>query len=259
MSERANNGGWPSTRTARHRGLAANRAEITKAGQAALQFAVVALAYFIVAKLGLYLAVVHPSASPILPATGIAIAAVLVWGYRVAPAVFIAAFFVNQLTAGSAFTSLGIAAGNTLEAVIASYLVRRWDGGQHVFDTAAGVAKFAIIAVVSTAVSASIGPTSLALGGYLETNILSHVALTWWLGDLAGALIVTPVVLLWARNPTWRLFWENSTSIALSYVGAVGVGLIAFSPLIPQVPIRDLQSYRYFGRGCASIHAIRRT
>jgi integral membrane sensor domain MASE1 len=194
-----------------------------------------------------------------LPATGIAIAAVLVWGYRVAPAVFIAAFFVNQLTAGSAFTSLGIAAGNTLEAVIASYLVRRWDGGQHVFDTAAGVAKFAIIAVVSTAVSASIGPTSLALGGYLETNILSHVALTWWLGDLAGALIVTPVVLLWARNPTWRLFWENSTSIALSYVGAVGVGLIAFSPLIPQVPIRDLQSYRYFGRGCASIHAIRRT
>jgi hypothetical protein len=65
MSERANNGGWPSTRTARHRGLAANRAEITKAGQAALQFAVVALAYFIVAKLGLYLAVVHPSVSNI--------------------------------------------------------------------------------------------------------------------------------------------------------------------------------------------------
>jgi MASE1 len=81
------------------------------------------------------------------------------------------------------------------------------------------------------------------VGGYLEANTLPHVALTWWLGDLAGALVVTPVVLLWARNPTWRLSWENWTSIALSYVGAVGVGLIAFSPLIPKVPIRDLLGF----------------
>ena len=170
MSERANNRGWSSTTTAKRRGLAVTRAEITKAPRAALQFAVVAVAYFIVAKLGLYLAIVHPSASPIWPATGIAIAAMLLWGYRVALAVFVAAFFVNQLTAGSALTSLSIATGNTLEAVIASYLVQRWGGGQDVFDTAVGVAKFAIIAVVSTALSASIGPRSLALDGYLETR-----------------------------------------------------------------------------------------
>jgi len=243
MNERTHSRGLPSASIARHWGLAVNGAGITQARTAALQFAVVALAYFAVAKLSLYLAVVHPSASPIWPATGIAVAAVLLWGYRIAPAVFVAAFFVNQLTAGSAFTSLGIAAGNTLEAVVASYLVQRWSGGQHVFGTAVGVAKFAIIAVISTALSASIGPLSLALGGYLETNILSHVALTWWLGDLAGALVVTPVVVLWSRNRDWRLSWENPTSIALSYFGAVGVGLIAFSPLIPQVPIRDLLGF----------------
>src|SRR5262245_58687911 len=226
MNERTHSRGLPSASIARHWGLAVNGAGITQARTAALQFAVVALAYFAVAKLSLYLAVVHPSASPIWPATGIAVAAVLLWGYRVAPAVFVAAFFVNKLTAGSVFTSLGIAAGNTLEAVVASYLVQRWGGRLCVFDTALGVARFAIIAVVSTAVSASMGPLSLALGGYLEANTIPRVALTWWLGDLAGALVVTPVVLLWARNPTWRLSWENWTSIALSYVGAVGVGLI---------------------------------
>src|SRR5262245_39646469 len=218
MNERTHSRGLPSASIARHWGLAVNGAGITQARTAALQFAVVALAYFAVAKLSLYLAVVHPSASPIWPATGIAVAAVLLWGYRIAPAVFVAAFFVNQLTAGSIFTSLSIAAGNTLEAVIASYLVQGWGGGQRVFDTAVGVAKFSIIAVVSTALSASIGPLSLTLGGYLETNAFSHVALTWWLGDLAGAVVVTPVVLLWCRNPTWRLSWENPNHIAFSYL-----------------------------------------
>jgi len=238
MTERANSRSWPAASIAR-----VNGAGIRQARRAVLQVTLIALAYFVIAKLGLYLAVVHPSASPVWPATGIAIAAVLLWGYRIAPAVFVAAFFVNQLTAGSIFTSLSIAAGNTLEAVVASYLVQRWGGGQRVFDTAVGIGKFSIIAVVSTALSASIGPLSLTLGGYLETNTISQVALTWWLGDLAGAVVVTPVVLLWCRNPTWRLSWENPNHIAFSYLGAIAVGLIAFSPLIPQVPIRDLLGF----------------
>src|SRR6476659_11388259 len=82
------------------------------------------LAYFTFAYLGLRLASVNPSATPIWVPTGLAIAAVLLWGNRIAPAIFIAAFLINQLTAGSIFTSLAIAGGNTLEAVIASYRIR---------------------------------------------------------------------------------------------------------------------------------------
>ena len=89
----------------------------TNGQREALQFALVALSYFAVAKLGLQLAYVHPNATPIWPATGVAIAAVLLCGYRISPAVFIAAFAVNQLTAGSIFTSLGIAAGNNARSV----------------------------------------------------------------------------------------------------------------------------------------------
>src|SRR3954464_933681 len=83
----------------------------------ALRFVLVSLSYFLVAILGLQLAYVHPSASPIWPATGVAIAAVLLWGYRIAPAIFIGAFVANQLIAGSVFTSLGIASGEHTQSV----------------------------------------------------------------------------------------------------------------------------------------------
>ena len=81
----------------------------------------VGFAYFTLAYLGLSLASINPSATPIWPPTGLAIAAILLWGHRIAPAIFIGALLINQLTAGSIFTSLAIASGNTLEAVIAGY------------------------------------------------------------------------------------------------------------------------------------------
>src|SRR5215467_2340319 len=98
-------------------------------GSAVVALILVGLAYFTLAYLGLRLASINPSATPIWPPTGFAIAAILLWGYRIAPAIFIGAFLINQLTAGSVFTSLAIAGGNTLEAVIAGYLVRHWAQG----------------------------------------------------------------------------------------------------------------------------------
>jgi integral membrane sensor domain MASE1 len=83
---------------------------------------VLAAIYFFAGKLGLSLAFEHPSATPVWPPTGIALAAMLLFGYRLWPAVLIAAFLVNLTTAGSVATSLAIAAGNTLEAVLGAYL-----------------------------------------------------------------------------------------------------------------------------------------
>src|SRR5262249_7041913 len=159
----------------------------------------VGLAYFTVASFGLRLASINPSATPIWPPTGLAIAAILLWSSRIAPAIFVGAFLVNQLTAGSMATSLAIALGNTLEAVIAGYLVRHWAEGEQVFDTPTGVAKFTLISLAATIVSATIGVSSLTLAGYAEVSHFISVWFTWWLGDLAGALVVTPVVVLWAK------------------------------------------------------------
>src|SRR5262249_60684695 len=105
----------------------------------------VGVAYFTLATLGLRLASINPSASPIWPPTGLAIAAILLCGYRVAPAIFVAAFLVNQLTAGSTLTSLAIAVGNTLEAVTAGYLVKHWIGGGEVYATPTCIAQITLI------------------------------------------------------------------------------------------------------------------
>src|SRR6266478_9929035 len=93
-----------------------------------------ALVYFIVGKLGLKLAFLNASASAVWPCTGIALAALLIFGYRTWPAIFAGAFLVNFTTAGTALTSLGIATGNTLEALAGCYLVTRFAAGRNAFE-----------------------------------------------------------------------------------------------------------------------------
>jgi len=195
--------------------------------------------YFTFAGLGLQLASINPSATAVWPATGLAIAAILLWGNRVAPAIFIGAFVINQITAGSIFTSLAIAGGNTLEAVVAGYLVRHWAEGEQIFDTPAGVTKFAVISAAATTVSATIGVSSLTLAGYAAVSSFFSVWLTWWLGDLAGALVVAPVVVLWAKSEPSSLMTPQITRTGLTYFGAIAAGVIAFSPLLQHATLHD--------------------
>src|SRR5262249_29105857 len=203
-------------------------------GSDAFALILVGLAYFTFAYLGLRFASINPSATPIWPPTGLAIAAILLCGYRIAPAIFIGAFLINQLTAGSVFTSLAIAGGNTLEAVIAGYLVRHWAQGEQVFDTPTGVTKFTLIGLGATMVSATIGVSSLTLAGYAETSSVTSVWRTWWLGDLAGALVIAPVVVLWAKSEPASLRPPQITRTGLTYLAAIAVGVFAFSPLSQQ-------------------------
>src|SRR5213593_1117867 len=93
-----------------------------------------ALVYFLFGKLGLSLAFVNASASAVWPPTGLALAALLLWGYRLWPGIFLGAFLVNITTQGSTATSLGIAVGNTLEALLAAGLVQRFANGLRAFD-----------------------------------------------------------------------------------------------------------------------------
>jgi signal transduction histidine kinase/CheY-like chemotaxis protein len=172
---------------------------------------VLTLIYFIAGKLGLNLAFLHASASPVWPPAGIALAALLVLGYRVWPAIFVGAFLVNVTTAGNIATSLGIAAGNTLEAVCGAWLVNRFAGGTRVFDRAQDVFKFALAAMLSTLVSPTLGVTTLALGGFAAWANYGAVWMTWWLGDTAGDLVVAPLILLWSMPSTQR--WSRRDAV----------------------------------------------
>src|SRR5882724_2261584 len=156
------------------------------------------LVYFIAGKFGLMLASLHASASPVWPAAGIALAALLVLGYRAWPAIFVGAFLVNVTSVGNVATSLAIASGNTLEAICGAWLINRLAGGTTVFDRPQGVAKFALAAVVSTVISPAVGVTSLALGGFADLANFGAIWLTWWLGDTTGDLLIAPLIILWS-------------------------------------------------------------
>jgi diguanylate cyclase (GGDEF)-like protein len=171
--------------------------------------AVLSIVYFAAGKLGLSAAYVHPSASAVWPCTGIALTALLVLGYDVWPGIFLGAFLVNITTAGSVLVCLGIAAGNTLEALAGAYLVHRFAGGRNAMDRTSDVVRFALLAgMLGTAISATLGVTSLALGGYASWSDYGPIWATWWLGDATGALVVTPVLLLWIADH--RLHWLNT-------------------------------------------------
>src|SRR5881227_796733 len=125
------------------------------------------LVYFIAGKFGLMLASLHASASPVWPPAGIALAALLVFGYRTWPAIFVGAFLVNVTTAGNVATSLAIGAGNTLEAICGAWLVNRFAGGIRVFHRSRDVFKFAFAAVASTVISPTVGVTGLMLAAFV--------------------------------------------------------------------------------------------
>src|SRR2546429_4319833 len=192
------------------------------------EFLGIAITYLAVAKLSLALASVHPSATPIWPPTGFALAAVLLLGYRIWPAIFLAAFIANATTAGSTYTSLAIATGNTLESLVGAYLINRWSDGVGTFDTPTGVAKFALICFVpSTMISATLGVVSLSLSGYADWADFASIWMTWWMGDLAGALVIAPVILLWTTSfPPGHQEWMQSCAV---FSAVIVVGLIAFS------------------------------
>ena len=140
------------------------------------------VAYFLAGKLGLHFAFVHASASPVWPPTGIALAAVLLLGVRAWPAIFLGAFLVNISIAGAVVSSIGIAAGNTLEAVVGALLVERYADGLHAFDRARNFLRFIVLAgLISTAISATIGATSLAVTGeatveFIRQHLVDMVA-----------------------------------------------------------------------------------
>jgi len=188
---------------------------------------ILAVIYFIAGKLGLMLASLHASASPVWPPAGIALAASLLLGYRAWPAIFIGAFLVNVTTAGNVATSFAIATGNTLEALVGAWLVNRFAGGTNVFDRLQGVFKFALAAGISTIISPAFGVTSLGVAGFADWANYGAIWLTWWLGDATGDLVFTPLVLLWSVASKRR--WNKKEA---AEVGALLLLLVVLSAVV---------------------------
>jgi PAS domain S-box-containing protein len=205
------------------------------------------LAYFALAKFGLGLASLHPSASPIWPPSGLALAAFMLWGTRVLPAIWAGAFLANATTSVTIWTSMAIATGNSLEALVTAWLLARYSSGTGTFRTPAGVARFAALALApGTMISATFGVGSLVLGGHAPADQFQRVWMTWWLGDVGGQVLVTPVIVLWAKAAD-RLERTQLQKLAYLLALTAAVGLVAFSPVLEQTAMQGSLAFLAIG------------
>jgi signal transduction histidine kinase len=167
----------------------------------ATRLVLVAAAYFGAAKLGLTLAHAQSSITAVWAPTGIALAALLIWGYRLWPAVALGALLANAWTGIPLISVLGITAGNTLEALVGAYLLRRVAGFQRSLESVNDVLALVVFGgVISTMVSATVGVTSLWLGGAIAFSEFTSDWRVWWLGDMGGDLVVAPLLLALASS-----------------------------------------------------------
>jgi signal transduction histidine kinase/integral membrane sensor domain MASE1/CheY-like chemotaxis protein len=189
----------------------------------------VAAAYFAAAKLGLSLAFLAEQVTVVWPASGIALAVLLLYGYRFWPGIAVGAFLVNWTVHEPPGVALGIAAGNTLEALLGTWLLRQGPGFDNSLDRLRDVLELVTLAaVVSTTVSATIGVTSLCLGGVQSWADYTQLWWLWWLGDATGDLIAAPLLLTWVAGRRLTMRPRRIAEAMALLLGMCVVGAIIF-------------------------------
>lgn len=189
----------PAASSAHHDAVTVSLSESpvrASAAHAAL-VALVGLAYFLAAALGLSLAFVAEQVTAVWPPTGIALAAVVLLGPGIWPGIAFGALCANLYADAPLAVAAGIALGNTLEALVGGWLVRR-AGLEPTLERIVDVAAVVLVAATaSTLVSATIGTTSLCAGGLQAWSRFPALWSVWWIGDALGALVTAPVLLAW--------------------------------------------------------------
>jgi diguanylate cyclase (GGDEF)-like protein len=202
-----------------------------------LVLALVFAAYFGLGRLG-QLPIPTFGTAPVWPASGFALAAFLLLGTPIWPAVLASAFLVHFAASGAVLPSMAVGAGSTLEGLVAAALILRYANGPQAFQKAETIFRFAVLVGIATAIGASSG----ALAEYRADDELLNLPLvwmTWWLSHVTGAMVVAPLLLLWAPPMPPRMrFLEIVEAIGL-LVLLVGVGLVVFGGRYPS----DVKDY----------------
>jgi signal transduction histidine kinase len=207
-----------------------------------IQLVAVGVMYFFVVRFSLELVAVYPGANAIWPPTGFALAAVLLGGYWVAPAVLVGAYAANAVFSGPSYAAAAAALGNGLIAIGGGFLLNWLAGGRNAFAAPAASAKFVLIAIFIAAISAAVG-SCLTLDLGTSTRIeqvdwekFASVWFAWWLGDLAAVLLITPALVVWVTGWALRQSLESIAILATaSAFGAVSLtlapGFVSAAPL----------------------------
>jgi signal transduction histidine kinase len=204
------------------------RAEIT----------LLAAVYFLVGKLGLMLDV--PAASSVWPPAGIALAAPLVFGYRVWPGVFLGACMLGITTGSSAVSLFSVAAGETIEGVAGAWLINRFARGARFYEHPQNVVKFAVLGgLLSPLLCPPFGLGNLSWRGMLFWTHPPSDLLAWWLGEMLSVLVLTPLIVVGRSNP--RIRWNGAR--ALEFGGMILLLVLVSSALFTKLSPEQARKY----------------
>jgi signal transduction histidine kinase len=160
--------------------------------------------YYGSAKLGYSFGFAGPVAAIVWLPVGVAVSGLSLFGLALWPGVLAGDLLSNDYSALPTGAALAQTCGNMLEVLVAAWLIRRLLQRGKPLQSLPGVAHVAGALALGTAISAVVGPVSLALAGAVKTDSLFEVARTWWLGDLCGALVVVPLAIAWWPLPRRR-------------------------------------------------------
>jgi integral membrane sensor domain MASE1/serine phosphatase RsbU (regulator of sigma subunit) len=201
----------------------------------ALKLFGVAAVYYGTAKLGLSLTFLNSSISAVWPPTGIALAAIVFWGYRMWPGIALGALLANSWTGIPIYSSFMIAAGNTGEALLGAYLLREVADFRPSLERVRDVIALAVFAgVLSTMVSATIGVSSLLIAGDVSGEGIWTAWRTWWLGDMGGDLLVAPAIMVAITHWPYRRAPGKPLEAALLGLSLAAVSLFVFYDRVPR-------------------------
>jgi len=225
-----------------------------------------AIIYIVVAKISLIPAPTDGNTSPIWPATGLGIAALLILGLRFWPFITIGAFATVMSTQAGFAAAAIIAVGNTLESVVAVFLLQRLVGFDRRLEHVRDVVWLMVLGgLIAPIVSTVIGVAALRYAG--QVNVGISETLIWWSGNVAGCLLAAPLLLSWLgeplRRPTaLRLLEAIALAACVVVIGelvfgfVVGVGSVAYPLTFAIFPPLVWASIRFGHRGASSVACV---
>ncbi len=183
-----------------------------------LKIVLIAFLYFASANIGIWLAFPEIKATPLWPPSGLALALLLLMGYRTWPAITIGSLIAHALVflhvgielSSSAITALSlIAVSNTVESLFGYFLITRFVKTKNPFLKTSNVFIFLLIAIIMCFIGSSIGASILTLSGLVEVSLWTPIFSSWWIGNVVSVLIITPFIISWSAKLKLNITKQN--------------------------------------------------
>jgi PAS domain S-box-containing protein len=234
--------------------------------------------YFLAGFLGKHATFMSGDVALVWPHAGIALAAVLLFGYRFLPGVAIGAFLFSVMDGKPlGFFTFGTALGNCVGATICAYLLQKSVGFQSRMERARDAVSFiALAALFGTTINALFNVASVYAGGQTDWDNLGSAFLVWWIPNAMGCLVIAPLLLSWSHFQIPRWSAKRAAELTVCAFGLIAATVFSFESWytqgITQYPLAFLPypfvvwaALRFGVRGAtlstlvvatASIHAV---